>query len=511
MENQLNYYAKHLKDDLPASIAVFLVALPLCLGIAMASGAPLAAGLIAGIIGGLLVAMVSDSQLSVSGPAAGLTVIVFSGIETLGSYEAFLVSLVIAGVLQIGMGYMKAGIIAAFFPSAVIKAMLSAIGLILIIKQIPHALGYDVSFEGDDSYMLDGAGGSFANLVDSFGAFSLGSTIIALGALILLVAWDSAFMKRFALVRRTPSALIAVIWGVVYNLIALKYFPNLSVSGIHLVSIPILENFQDFKALFVYPDISILSNPQVYVIAITLAIIASLESLLSLEAVNKLDPHKRNPSANQELKAQGAGNLFSGLIGGLPITSVIVRSSANVNAGGATRVSAFFHAIWLLVSVLVLAKFMNTIPLSALAAILLHIGYKLASPHQFKLMYKEGLSQFLPFVITISVILVTDLLQGIIIGIFVGLFFVIKANYHSSIQMSNDGSNYVIVFNKDVSFLNKALLRKMLRAVPENSKLTVDCSKSQFVDHDIMELITDFSETAVDDNITVDKKLFCST
>lgn len=505
----VDYYLKHIKHDAPASIAVFLVALPLCLGIAMASGAPLAAGLIAGIIGGLVVSWASGSQLSVSGPAAGLTVIVFTAIETLGSYEAFLLSVVIAGILQIAMGYLKAGIIGAFFPSAVIKAMLSAIGLILIIKQIPHAVGYDVSFEGDDSYMMETASSSFGELFDSFGAISPGATVIAVVALLILIAWDSNYLRKFTIVRRVPGALMAVIWGIVFNLVALDMFPSLAVLGEHLVSLPILDDFNQFTELFMTPDFSIFTNPQVYVVAFTLAIIASLETLLSLEAVNKLDPLKRIAPTNRELKAQGLGNILSGMIGGLPITSVIVRSSANVNAGGVTRMSAFLHACWLLLSVLIFAKYLNLIPLSALAAILLHIGFKLANPRQLINMYKEGMTQFLPYIITIVAVLATDLLQGIIIGIFVGLFFVIRANYHSSIEMFNYGNQYTIQFNKDVSFLNKALLRKLLLQIPENSSLIVDCSRSQFVDHDIMETVTDYIKAAPDDNILVQRKSYC--
>ncbi len=509
IHKHLDYYAKHLKHDAPASIAVFLVALPLCLGIAMASGAPLFAGLIAGIVGGLVVSWASGSQLSVSGPAAGLTVIVFMAIETLGSFEAFLLSVVIAGVIQLVMGYLRAGIIGAFFPSSVIKAMLSAIGLILIIKQIPHAVGYDVSFEGDDSYMMESANSSFHELFDSFGAISQGATTIALVSLAILILWDTSWMRKFTVIRRTPGALIAVLWGVIFNLIALEYFPSFAVSPKHLVSLPILNDFSELTALFVHPDFSVFLNPQVYVVAITLAIIASLETLLSLEAVNKLDPLKRIAPTNRELKAQGLGNILSGLIGGLPITAVIVRSSANVHAGGVTRISAFLHAVWLLLSVLFLANYLNMIPLSALAAILLYIGFKLVNPHQFYTMYKDGLTQFLPFIITIIAVIATDLLQGIIIGIFVGLFFVIRANYHASITMRNDEDKYTIQFHKDVSFLNKALLRKLLLKVPENATLVVDCSKSQYVDHDIMETVEDFIKAAPDDNIKATRKAYC--
>ena len=510
IEKHIAYYIKHLKHDVPASIVVFLVALPLCLGIALASGAPLFSGLIAGIIGGLVVSWASGSQLSVSGPAAGLTVIVFSAIETLGSFEAFLVSVVLAGILQIFMGYLKAGVIGAFFPSSVIKAMLAAIGVILIIKQIPHLLGYDVSFEGDESYMMEDASSSFHEIFEAFSAISLGATIISSVALVILIVWDSEFMKRFTFVRRVPAALVAVIWGVVFNQLAVNYFPSLSLTQTHLVSLPIIENISEIKNFLIYPDFNILGSIDVYIIATTLAIIASLETLLSLEAVNKLDPLKRIAPTNRELKAQGLGNIISGLIGGLPITAVIVRSSANVHAGGMTKMSAFLHGVWLLLSVLFFAHYLNMIPLSALAAILIYIGIKLANPKQLISMYREGLSQFLPYVITIIAVLLTDLLQGIIIGIIVGLFFVIRANYHSAIHMEKEGNHYIIKFNKDVSFLNKALLRKLLLSIEDNSTVIIDGSNAQFIDHDIMETINDFTKAAVDRNIKVEQKFYVS-
>ncbi|WP_305908889.1 SulP family inorganic anion transporter [Methylomarinum sp. Ch1-1] len=504
IHKHLNYYIEHIKQDIPAGIVVFLVALPLCLGIAMASGAPLFAGVIAGMIGGILVSWCSGSQLSVSGPAAGLTVIVFNAIEQLGSYSGFLLCVFLAGVLQLILGFLRAGIIGAFFPSSVIKGMLAAIGIILIIKQIPHAVGYDVSFEGDESYMHETAASSFQELISSFSALSPGATLISTVALAILFVWELSWMKRFMLVRLIPGPLIAVAWGIAYNIVALNYYPEWAVTGKHLVTLPVTADVEQFVQLFQLPDFSFFANPQVYVIAATLAIIASLETLLSLEAVDKLDPLKRTAPTNRELKAQGLGNMISGLVGGLPITAVIVRSSANINAGGRTRIASFIHGILLLLSVMYLTQFLNLIPLACLSAILLQTGYKLATPKLFREVFRQGWGQFLPFVVTVIAILISDLLQGIIIGIVVGLYFVIRAHYHASITLHQEGSHYSLSLNKDVSFLNKPLLRRQLLQIDENSTVTIDASKAQFIDHDIMETLQDFLKTAPDDNIVVE-------
>jgi len=501
-EKKMSYYTKHLKADCKASLVVFLVAIPLCLGIALASGAPLFAGLISGIVGGLVVSWASGSQLSVAGPAAGLTVIVLGAIETLGSYPLFLVSVVLAGLLQIAMGYLKAGTLGAFFPSAVIKGMLAGIGLILIIKQIPHAFGYDVNFEGDDSYMLESSSSSWNTLMESFSAITWEISLLTVLSLIILWLWETERLKKFAIVRNVPAPLLVVMLGIFYTTIIGNIEPS------HLVSIPEIESFQDFKNLFIFPDINALYNPQIYMIAMTLAIIASIETLLSLEAVDRLDPLKRVAPTNRELKAQGLGNIISGMIGGLPLTSVIVRSSVNVYNGGRTKVSAFLHGWWLVLSVLVMASLLNMIPLASLASILIYVGYKLASPQLFKEIYKQGWNQFLPFTITIVAILITDLLQGILIGMVVGLFFVIRTNYKKAISMKQEGKIYTITLHKDVTFLNKALLRKLFSKIEEGSHLKIDGSKVEFVDHDIWETIDDFIVTASDKNITVEKKLF---
>ncbi|MGR8941134.1 MAG: SulP family inorganic anion transporter, partial [Gammaproteobacteria bacterium] len=384
IHKHLKYYTRHIKGDIPAGIVVFLIALPLCLGIALASGAPLFSGLIAGLVGGLIVAWLSGSQLSVSGPAAGLTVIVLNAIEQIGSFQGFLTALVIAGFLQLVLGFLRAGIIAAFFPSSVIEGMLAAIGLILIMKQLPHATGYDSSFEGDESYMADTALSSLHAMIDSLKAISPGAVVISSVALLIMIIWELSWFKKRKLFTLIPGPLAAVAWGIAYNLTAMKLAPAWSVSPKHLVTLPVLESPAALFDQFLAPDWSYLANPQIYTVAATVTIIASLETLLSLEAVDKLDPLKRLAPTNRELKAQGIGNMICGMIGGLPITAVIVRSSANINAGGRTRISSFMHGVCLLISLLFFAQYLNYIPLACLAAILLQTGYKLAKPKLFK-------------------------------------------------------------------------------------------------------------------------------
>ncbi len=506
IHKHVEYYMKHIKDDFPAGIVVFLVALPLCLGIALASGAPLFSGLITGIIGGLVVTWLSGSQLSVSGPAAGLTVIVLNAIETLGSFQGLLTAVIIAGILQILLGHFRAGIIGAYFPLSVIKGMLAAIGLILIIKQFPHALGYHISYEGDESYMQETAESSFKELLDTFSNISPGAAIISFISLLIMMLWEVPLLKKLTLIKLIPGPLIAVAWGVLYNMTALRVAPEWAVTEKHLVHLPETEKALDFFKQLSFPDLSYLTNSNTYMIAATLAIIASLETLLSIEAVDKLDPLKRIAPTNRELKAQGIGNIISGLLGGLPMTAVIVRSSANINAGGKTSLSAFIHGICLLLSVLYCSAYLNHIPLACLAAILLHTGYKLAHPAVFMNFYRRGWCQFLPFAITVLAILWSDLLIGIGIGLAVGLFYVIKANYQATISMVQDDTHYLLSLNKDVSFLNKALLRKFILHIEPNSTVTIDASNALFIDHDILETITDFLSSAPDDNITVEVK-----
>jgi MFS superfamily sulfate permease-like transporter len=500
----LSFYLSHLKNDIPVGLVVFLVALPLCLGVALASGAPLFSGVIAGIVGGLVVSWASGSQLSVSGPAAGLTVIVFNAIESLGSFSGFLVAVVLAGFMQLVFGMLKGGVISAYFPASVIKGMLAAIGIILIMKQLPHALGYDASFEGDESYMQETAASTLQELLGIMNYFSPGATVVSVVSLLILILWDTALLKRIPTINLIPGALIAVVWGVSYNYFALQYQPEWAIAPKHLVSLPVTEKPEQFLQFFSLPDFSFLLNPQTYVVSATIAIIASLETLLSLEAVDKLDPLKRVAPTNRELKAQGLGNMISGMIGGIPITAVIVRSAANINAGGQSKVSAFVHGLLLLFTVLFLARYLNFIPLACLAAILLQTGFKLAKPKLFMEFFHKGANQFIPFMVTITAILVTDLLKGILIGMLVGLYYVIRANHHAAISLTQSGTNYLLQMNKDVSFLNKALLRSFLDQIEEGGHLVIDGSNTQFIDHDIMETIEDFILSAPDADIVVE-------
>ncbi len=502
------YFGSNLKSDLPAGMVVSLVALPLCLGIALASGAPLFSGVIAGISGGIIVGFFSGSQLSVSGPAAGLTVIVLNAIESLGAFESFLLTVVIAGVIQLILGFLKAGTIGHFFPSSVIKGMLSAIGLILILKQIPHALGDDQDYEGDASFWQPDGENTFTEIVLAFQNIDSGALIISLAALAILILWERPFIKKMKWSALIPGPLVAVGWGIVANsLLFNSTFPSLLLSGRHLVNLPSSGSVDEFVGFLTFPDFSQFANPQIYITAFTIAVVASLETLLSLDAVDKLDPHKRIASTNQELKAQGLGNIFSGLLGGLPVTAVIVRSTANISSGGQTKVSVIFHGILLAASVIFFPEFLNLIPLSALAAVLLMVGFKLTKPDIYKSLYAKGRSQFLPFIITILAILFTDLLIGITIGIITGIFFVLKANLHEGISIQVVGEkDYVITLQKDVSFLNKATLRKTLMHIPNGSHIVFDETESIFIDEDIIETIEDFKERAAGDGITMEIK-----
>ncbi|WP_421877726.1 SulP family inorganic anion transporter [Marinoscillum sp.] len=502
------YFGSNLKNDLPAGLVVSLVALPLCLGIALASGAPAFSGILAGIVGGLVIGLISGSQLSVSGPAAGLAVIVLNSIESLGAFESFLLAVFIAGIIQFILGALKAGIIGHFFPSSVIKGMLAAIGLILILKQIPHALGDDQDYEGDESFLQPDGQNTFTEIALAFQNIDTGALMISIIALIILIFWEQPIMKKQRWTSVLPGALVAVIWGVIANAVLYKsYFSDYFLTGKHMVSLPVSDSIDEFVGFFTFPDWSQLGNPEIYVTAVTIAIIASLETLLSLDAVDKLDPYKRIAPANRELTAQGIGNMISGLIGGLPITAVIVRSTANISSGGKTKVSAVFHGFLLAISVVFFPDVLNMIPKAALAAVLLVVGYKLAKPALFKDLYAKGKDQFLPFIITIAAILMTDLLIGITVGIVVGLYFVIKSNLHQAITVQESGDNkYLITLEKDVSFLNKAFLRKTLRNMPEGSHVIFDETESIFVDNDILETIEDFKATAINNQITVEIK-----
>ncbi|MEY4987596.1 MAG: Carbonate dehydratase [Bacteroidota bacterium] len=508
MMNTQTYIKSFFSNDWKSGIAVFLVALPLCLGIALASGAPLMAGLIAGIVGGLLVSLLSGSELSVSGPAAGLTIIVAQAISSLGSFNGFLVAVILAGIIQIILGLLKLGKIGGFFPSSVIRGMLVAIGVVIILKQIPHALGDDLDFIGEFEFDQTSDGkNTFSEILASIAEFKLGSIIISLAGLVLLFAW-TALGKTIKLLNALPASLFVVLMGVLLNSVFGQYFPSLYLgnSKDHMVNLPIFSDIGAIAASIVTPDWSFISNPKIWQIAFTLAIVASLESLLSLEATDSLDPLKRISSPDRELLAQGIGNVTSGLIGGLPITSVIVRSSTNIYAGGKTRMSGFMHGILLLVAILLLPLYLNKIPLACLASILLYTGYKLAHPDQFKKIIKEGWKQYVPFFVTIFVVVSVDLLWGIFIGTAVGLVFVIMTNYSAVFTVFINGNEVLIKFQKDVTFLHKMAIQEALRKIPEGSEVYIDISKVHFIDHDVNELINDFLSTAKARGIEADLK-----
>ncbi|AFD06938.1 bifunctional SulP family inorganic anion transporter/carbonic anhydrase [Solitalea canadensis] len=482
-----------IKHDFPASIVVFLVALPLCLGVALASGAPLFSGLIAGMVGGIVVASFSGSQLSVSGPAAGLTAIVLSAITQLSTYETFLFAVVLAGVLQLIFGLLKAGTVSNYIPSNVIKGMLAAIGIILILKQIPHAFGYDATAEGLFAFAQPDQHNTFTELYFMLNKIHPGAVIIALISVAILLIWERPFFKKF---RLFPAPLAVVAVGVLLNQIFLSSGSPLGIQPSHLVSIPVSDGLGGFFSNFKTPDFSAFANPQVYVVAVTLAIVASIESLLSLEASDKMDPERRYSSTNQELKAQGIGNIVSGLIGGLPVTSVIVRSSANIQSGAKTKLSAIMHGVLLLLSALLIPGLLNMIPLAALAAILIMTGYKLAKVSIFKEMFKNGWGQFLPFVITIAAIVFTDLLIGIAIGIVVSTLSILNKNLRNSYffkkEQYHDGEVIRVELSEEVSFLNKASLMLTLENLPHNSKVILDATRSVYIDFDVIEVIKEF-------------------
>lgn len=505
MNSNNSGFFKTLKNDLPASVVVFLVAMPLCLGIALASGAPLFSGVIAGIVGGTVVALLSGSPLGVSGPAAGLAVIVLSAIQELGSFEIFLFAVVIAGVIQLVLGFLKAGVIGYYFPSSVIKGMLSGIGIIIILKQIPHAFGYDKDPEGDLEFIQADGQNTFSELINMLDFVSPGAMIIAAVSLLVLILWEQPFMKKVPLFKIIQGPLIVVASGIGLNL--LFQGSGYEIKSEHLVSIPVADSFEGFLGQFTFPDFSQWDNSQIYVIAVTMAVVASLETLLCVEATDKLDPDKRVTPTNRELKAQGIGNIVSGFIGGLPITQVIVRSSANIQSGGKSKASAFFHGILLLVSVMVIPKVLNLIPLSSLAAILFVVGYKLAKPSLFKEIYKLGRAQFIPFVVTILGIVFTDLLIGIGLGLAVGIFHLLynnyKTPYHFNPQSYTEGEPIKIDLSEDVSFLNKGSILQTLNHLPDNSTVIIDGKKTKTIHPDVIEIINDFKQSAISRNIEV--------
>ena len=505
-------FLKDLKHDLPASIVVFFVAVPLCLGIALASGAPLFAGIIAGIIGGIVVGIASGSPLGVSGPAAGLAVIVLTSVASLGgSWEAFLTAVVLAGIIQLILGYAKAGFIAFFFPSSVIKGMLTGLGLLIILKQIPHALGWDKDAVGDDAFAQATGENTFSEIFKALNFVTPGALFIAAISLAILILWDTVLTKKHKIFGMINGPLVVVVLGIVmFNLYQNRVL-DFSLNEKQVVAIPVPSSITGFFSQFTLPDFSAITNFEVWKIAIVLAIVASLETLLCVEATDKMDPDKRITPTNRELKAQGLGNIISGLIGGLPVTQVIVRSSANIAFGGKTKMSAIMHGVFLLISALTIASVLNMIPLASLAAILLMVGYKLAKPALFKQMYKLGWEQFIPFAATVVAILVTDLLKGITIGVLFGIFYTLRHSYRNSHHMKNTTTNekgqevHHLVLAEEVSFFNKASVIQTLDAIPKNSKVIIDCSKSKSINYDVIELIINYESNAKTKNITVEK------
>lgn len=477
----------NFKNDIPAGLVIFLVALPLCLGIALASGTPVSSGIIAGIIGGLLVPLISKSPLSVSGPAAGLTTIVLLGMETIGSFEGLLGAIFLAGFVQMILGVLKLGNIAYFVPSSVIKGMMAGIGFILILKQIPHAIGYDTgSFEIDEFIISDE--NTFTLLFSLLTNLKWGALIISVFSIFLIAIWNKT---KLAKLKWLPSALIITLGGVFINLFFKIFIPELYLSGNSLVYIPQGTN-PYFSFNLVSPDWSQILNPNVLKISLTIGIVASLESLLTVEAVDKMDPLKRKSPLNRELIAQGMANCMSGLIGGIPITSVVVRSSVNINSGGKTKMAALAHGVFLVIAILYFIDYINMIPLASLASILLTVGYKLVEPKILKKIKNEGYAQFAPAVVTTLTILFIGLLTGIVVGLLVGLFFVFKTNYHSPMTITREGDEVLISFNKDMSFIHKAIITKTLENLEPGVSVTVDGSKTQFIDYDVMEELREF-------------------
>lgn len=501
---------KHLRKDLPASIVVFFVALPLCLGIALASGAPLFSGLIAGIVGGILVGALSGSQIGVSGPAAGLAAIVLAAIASLG-YENFLVAVVLGGAIQLLFGVLRLGIIGYYFPSSVIKGMLTGIGIIIILKQIPYFFGFDKDPEGDFAFFQIDGENTFSEIFNTIsgiisGNFSLGATIIALIAMFILILWSNVLSKKGKIFQLIQGPLVAVIVGILFYVLTKD--SALVLTEEHLVAVPVPDGFDSFIGQFSFPAFSAITLPEVWITAFTIALVASLETLLCVEATDKLDPQKRVTPTNRELLAQGAGNIVSGMIGGIPITQVIVRSSANIQSGGQTKVSAIVHGFFLLISVMLIPKLLNMIPLSVLAAVLFIVGYKLAKPTLFKTMYNLGWKQFLPFIVTVLVIVFKDLLWGIGIGLAVGIAVILIKSYQNSHFLHMEGADVddgriKMTLAEEVTFFNKGAILKELDRLPENSFLELDVSKTRYLDNDIIEILEDFSEKARNRNINI--------
>ncbi|MFV8354015.1 SulP family inorganic anion transporter [Flavobacterium sp. XS2P14] len=501
MTKKVNLFA-NLKSDFASGLVVFLVALPLCLGIALASGAPPLAGVISGIVGGIVVGYLSQSHISVSGPAAGLTAIVLTAITELGSFDSFLLAVLIAGAIQLALGYLKAGSISNYFPNNVIEGMLAGIGVIIILKQIPHAFGYDPDFIGDLSFTQPDGKNTFSEIFDIVNHVQLGSIMIALISLVILIFWNKVkFLQKIKLV---PPALVAVVVSIVLNEFFIQSGSTLAIASEHLVRLPVPTNLQEFKNIVVTPNFYAITNSKVWIVGVTIAIVASIETLLCIEASDRMDALKRYSNTNVELKAQGIGNIISSLLGGLPMTSVVVRTTANNAAGAKSKMSAIIHGVLLLVSVLAIPAVLNRIPLATLAAVLLLVGYKLANPktiiHFWK---KDKIYQFIPFIATFVAVVATDLLRGVALGMIINIIFILIGNskraYNFNIEDYRDGDVIKIDLAQEVSFLNKAAIKDTLNKIPQNSKVEINASSTVYISHDVLDLITEFKEIKAKD------------
>lgn len=503
MPHQDSRGASFVIRDTMAGLVVFLVALPLCLGVARASDAPYIAGILAGIVGGVVVGLLSGSQTSVAGPAAGLTAVVGGQITSLGSFETFLLALFLGGLIQAGFGVARLGFLSAFFPTSVIKGLLAAIGVILILKQIPHALGHDTDPEGEMSFFQPDQENTFTELLRLLGDIHPSAAIIGLSSIALLVIWDKIKLLKSS---RIPSPLVAVVLGVIASDLFARLGGRWIIQGNHLVQVPVAESLTGVVDFLRLPDFSQFSNPAVYKAAITIAIVASLETLLNLEAADKLDPLHRQSPSSRELFAQGIGNAISGLGGGIPMTSVIVRTSVNINAGAQSKLSTIVHGFLLLASVTMFPALINRIPLASLAAILLVTGFKLASPKVVKAMWSEGKYQFLPFIVTVVAIVFTDLLVGIVIGLCVSLAFVLRSNLRRPLKRVVEkylsGDVLRIELANQVSFFNKPALERALMEIPRGGSVLLDARNTVYIDPDVLHLINDFK-----DNIAPSRKV----
>lgn len=501
-----NTLFSNLKADFASGLVVFLVALPLCLGIALASGAPLFSGIIAGVVGGIVVGFLSKSHLSVSGPAAGLTAIVLTAITDLGAFKAFLLAVLFAGIMQLILGFIKAGSISNYFPTNVIEGMLAGIGVIIFLKQIPHAFGYDKDYEGDLNFLQTDGENTFSELFETLAHIQVGSIVITTISLIILIAWTKVeFLKRLKLV---PAALIAVIVSILINEFFIASGSSLAIKSEHLVTLPVPSSLEEFKSIFLFPDFTAITNSKVWIVAITITIVASIETLLCIEAADRMDAQKRYTDTNVELKAQGIGNIISALLGGLPMTSVVVRTSANNSAGAKSKMSAVIHGVLLLISVVSIPTILNKIPLATLAAVLLLIGYKLANPKTIMHFWEKGKYQFIPFIATFFAVVFTDLLKGVALGMIISVVFILKGNmkraYNFRKQEYVDGDIIHIDLAQEVSFLNKAAIKSTLASIPKNSQVEINASDTVYIAHDVLDLIKEFKKfKSKEDNIKV--------